>query len=66
MSSPKGSLFKALQREMGQGNEYGIFIDDTQHADMLKAVFSAYYKNIPAGDVVFSKPAGFYNPDRNV
>jgi len=51
---------------MGQGNEYGIFIDDTQHADMLKAVFSAYYKNIPAGDVVFSKPAGFYNPDRNV
>lgn len=53
MSSPMGSLFTALLREMGQGNEYGLFIDDSQRADILKSTFAAYYRHIPKGDVVF-------------
>ncbi len=53
MSSPMGSLVTALQREMGQGNEYGIFIDDAQRADIIKSVFTAYYRQFPENHVVF-------------
>ena len=53
MSSPMGSLVAALQREMSQGNEYGLFIDDAQRADIIQSTFAAYYRHIPAGDVMF-------------
>jgi sulfotransferase len=43
ISSPMGSLFTALQREMSQGSEYGLFIDNEQRARILTAVFDAYY-----------------------
>lgn len=53
MSGPMGSLFGTLQREMGQGNEYGLFIDNEQRTKILTAVFSAYYHRIPPGHVIF-------------
>jgi sulfotransferase len=53
MSGPMGSLFSALQREMSQGNEYGMFIDNEQRAKILTSVFDAYYHQIPPGQVVF-------------
>ena len=43
MTSPVGSLTAALLREMSQGNESAVFIDDAQRAAVLRAVFAAYY-----------------------
>jgi hypothetical protein len=43
MSGPVGILFNALQREISQGSEYGLFIDNEQRAKILTAVFDAYY-----------------------
>jgi sulfotransferase len=53
MSSPMGSLFTALQREMGQGNESAVFIDNEQRAKILAACFDAYYHRIHPTQVVF-------------
>jgi sulfotransferase len=43
MTSPVGSLFTALLRQMSQENEASVFIDDAQRAAILTAVFQAYY-----------------------
>jgi len=48
-----GPLFNALQREMSQGNEYGMFIDNEQRAKILAAVFDAYYHDIHPKQLVF-------------
>lgn len=53
MSSPMGSLFATLQREMSQGNEYGLFIDNEQRAKILAAIFDAYYHRIHPKQLVF-------------
>jgi len=53
MSSPMGSLFTALQRDMSQGNEYSLFIDNEQRAKILAAVFDAYYHRIQPTQLVF-------------
>ena len=53
MSSPMGSLFTALQRDMSQGNEYGLLIDNEQRAKILAAVFDAYYHRIQPTQLVF-------------
>jgi sulfotransferase len=59
MSSPMASLINALQREMSQGNEYAIFIDDEQRAKILTACFDAYYHHIPPMHVVFDTSRGW-------
>jgi sulfotransferase len=53
MMSPVGSLFSALLREMSQANEAAVFIDDTQRAAILRALFDAYYLRIHPHKVVF-------------
>src|ERR1041385_2217477 len=46
MTSPVGSLFSALLRQMSQENEAAVFIDDDQRARLLCACFDAYYADI--------------------
>ena len=41
-----GSLISALLREMSQGNEYGLFIDNQQRVKILSACFDAYYHSV--------------------
>ncbi len=53
MTSPMSSLFFTLQREMSQGTEYGMFLDNEQRARILTATFDAYYHRIHPTQVVF-------------
>jgi sulfotransferase len=53
MSGPMGGLFTALQREMSQGSEYGLLIDNEQRAKILTATFDAYYHRIHPTQLVF-------------
>ena len=53
MTSPVGSLFSALLRQMSQENETAVFIDDDQRARMLRACFEAYYADIHHEKLVF-------------
>ena len=53
MTSPVGSLFTALLRQMSQENETAVFIDDAQREAVLRAVFDAYYQAIHPGQLVF-------------
>jgi sulfotransferase len=53
MTSPVGSLLTALLRQMSQDNETSVFINDEQRADILRSVFSAYYRKQAAEQVVF-------------
>src|SRR5215472_17042031 len=46
MTSPVGSLFSALLRQMSQENEAAVFIDDDQRARLLRACFEASYADI--------------------
>ena len=53
MTSPVGSLFSALLRQMSQENEAAVFIDDDQRARLLRASFEAYYADIHPEKLVF-------------
>ena len=53
MTSPVGSLFSALLRQMSQENEAAVFIDDDQRARLLRACFEAYYADIHPEKLVF-------------
>jgi sulfotransferase len=53
MTSPVGSLFSALLRQMSQENETAVFIDDDQRARLLRACFEAYYADIHPEKLVF-------------
>jgi len=53
MTSPVGSLFSALLRQMSQENEAAVFIDDDQRARLLHACFEAYYADIHPAKLVF-------------
>jgi len=53
MTSPVGSLFSALLRQMSQENEAAVFIDDDQRARLLRACFKAYYADIHPEKLVF-------------
>ena len=53
MTSPVGSLFTALLREMSQGNETAVFLDNTQRAAILHGLFDAYYRAVHPTHVVF-------------
>jgi len=53
MSSPVGSLFNAMLRQMSQDNETAVFIDDDQRKAVLTAVFDAYYHREHPRKVVF-------------
>jgi sulfotransferase len=53
MTSPVGSLFSAMLRQMSQENEAAVFIDDDQRARLLRACFEAYYADIHPEKLVF-------------
>jgi len=53
MSSPVGSLFIALLRQMSQDNETSVFINDAQRQAILTAVFDGYYHREHSHQVVF-------------
>lgn len=52
ITSPVGAMVGALVREMSQGNEAAVFLDDTRREAVLRGVFGAYYA-AEAGRVVF-------------
>jgi sulfotransferase len=53
VTSPVGSLFSALLRQMSQENEGAMFIDDDQRVRLLRACFDAYYADIHPKKLVF-------------
>jgi sulfotransferase len=53
MTSPVGSLFTAVLREMSQGNETAVFLDDAQRATLLHGLFEGYYRDIHPTKLVF-------------
>jgi sulfotransferase len=53
MTSPVGSLFTALLREMSQANETAVFVDDADRQAILRGLFAAYYRDAHPGDLVF-------------
>jgi sulfotransferase len=53
ITSPVGSLFLALLRQMSQENETAVFIDDDQRSRLLRACFRAYYADIHREKLVF-------------
>src|ERR1700761_7316908 len=53
MTGPVGSLVEAMLRSMSMSNETAIFISDAQREALLRAIFAAFYAEIPPGHVVF-------------
>ena len=53
MTSPVGSLFTAMLREVSQGNETAVFIDDDQRTAILRGLFANYYFREHPGRTVF-------------
>ena len=53
MTSPVGGLFNVLLREMSQGSESAVFIDDSQRERLLRGCFDAYYADIHPVQLVF-------------
>lgn len=46
MTSPVGSLVTGLMKQMSQGNEGGVFIDDDQRQRVLRATVEAFYADL--------------------
>ncbi|MBR1177224.1 sulfotransferase [Bradyrhizobium sp. KB893862 SZCCT0404] len=53
MTGPVGSLVDGMLRSMSMSNETAIFISDEQRRELIKAIFSTYYADLPKGHVVF-------------
>ncbi len=53
MSSPVGPLFTQLMNAMGAGAELSIFIEEEQRLDVLRGIFTGYYKNLHREKAVF-------------
>jgi sulfotransferase len=59
MSSPLCGLINVMMREMSQGGEYSLFIDNRQRARILGSLFEAYYEDIGRERVVFDTNRGW-------
>jgi sulfotransferase len=53
ITSPLGSLMSGMLRDMSQGNETAVFIDDAQREAILRGVFENYYHAIHPTRTVF-------------
>jgi sulfotransferase len=53
VTSPVGSLFVGLMRQMTQENETALYIDDERRASVLRGVFDNYYDREHRHQVVF-------------
>jgi sulfotransferase len=53
MTGPVGAMYMALESAMSRRNEAAVFIEDHQRRDVLKGLFSSYYKDIQKDKLVF-------------
>lgn len=53
MTGPVGSLTDAMLRNMSMHNETSVFLSDAKREAILRGLFTAFYDDKPAGDVVF-------------
>jgi sulfotransferase len=53
ITSPVGALAGAMLREVSQGNEASVMIDDAQRQALLRGVFEGYYHAIHPARTVF-------------
>jgi sulfotransferase len=53
ITSPTGALIAGALRDMSQGNESGLFIDDTQRETVLRGLFDNLYHAIHPHQTVF-------------
>jgi sulfotransferase len=53
MSSPVGSMYRALEESMSRKNEAAIFITDQQRKRVLRDLFSSYYDEMADKEVIF-------------
>ena len=59
ITSPVGSFVSTMLRDMSQGNEAAIFVDDAQRAALLSGLFDGYYHAIHASKTVFDVNRGW-------
>src|SRR4051794_7390836 len=59
ITSPVGSLVSTMLREISQGNEAAVMIDDAQRQALLRGVFDAYYHAIHRRRTVFDTNRGW-------
>lgn len=53
MTGPVGALVSALHNTMGASNETAVFLDDDMRRDMLRGIFSTYYRRQSGCQVIF-------------
>ena len=53
MTSPVGSMYRALEESMSRKNEAAVFISDQQRQSILRGLFSSYYGEIAPKEVIF-------------
>lgn len=53
MSSPVGALMEQLWTAMGAGGEIAMLISETQRRDLMRSVFTTYYRDLLDDRVVF-------------
>ncbi len=53
MSSPVGSIFNACLTAMGAGNEFALFLNETQKREILMGIFRGYYGDAAPESVIF-------------
>ncbi|MEY4720945.1 MAG: hypothetical protein RIQ46_670 [Pseudomonadota bacterium] len=53
MTSPVGSMYRALEESMSRKNEAAVFISDQQRQNILRGLFSSYYDEMAHKEVIF-------------
>lgn len=53
MTSPVGSMYRALEESMSRKNEAAVFISDQQRENILRGIFSSYYDELARKEVIF-------------
>jgi sulfotransferase len=59
ITSPVGNLLGTMLRDVSQGNETAVMIDDAQRQALLRGVFSGYYHAIHPTRTVFDTNRGW-------
>ncbi len=59
ITSPIGSLVNAVLRDISQGNETSVFLDDPQRERILRGLFNNYYEDIALEQTVFDTNRGW-------
>jgi sulfotransferase len=59
ITSPVGSFVATMLREMSQGNEAAIFVDNAQRRALLRGLFDNYYHDVHPTKTVFDVNRGW-------